>query len=184
MVFDNIFKSAIDGAGLFSVGTDRPGPEPGAGVDFEDVDAGAYDDTRTGLFSNAIHGASSRAKVVQEQSPQARVILGLLGSFIQTTQASASTQARYAGEASSVSTAASSGMQDARSKIPENEGLKRNEDLKDRPARSEYATPPKAPDTPKAPPAPAAAKAAAETPQTLGETSKTEATVKDSSGSP
>lgn len=182
-MFDNIFKSAIDGAGLFSVGTDRPGPEPGAGVDFEDADAGTYDDTRTSLFSNAIHGASSRAKVVQEQSPEARVVLGLLGSFIQTTQASADTQAQYAGKASSVSTAASNGMRDARSKIPENDGLERNEDLKERPTRSDYATPPQAPETPQAPPAPAAAKAAAETPRTLGETGKTEATAEGSSGS-
>lgn len=89
MVFGNIFNSAGRGAGLFSVTTDGAKPQPGAGVDFEDADDDTYDDTTTSLFTSDIHGANSRAKVVREQSPEARAILGFLGSFIQTTQASA-----------------------------------------------------------------------------------------------
>ncbi|MEU3350889.1 hypothetical protein [Streptomyces sp. NPDC037389] len=163
MVFENIFTSASKGAGLFSVTTDGTKPQPGAGVDFEDADDGTYDDTSTSLFSNSIHGASSRAKVVQEQSPEARAILGFLGSFIQTTQASAGAQAQFARDPGSVSTAAAAGMKESSATVKETDGLKKNEDLEDRPKKSDYAKAPKAPETPKVE-APKAPKATAEKP--------------------
>ncbi|MFJ2215249.1 hypothetical protein ACIQVO_30650 [Streptomyces sp. NPDC101062] len=150
MVFDNVFNFAGRGAGLFSVTTDGARPQPGAGVDFEDADDDTYDDTSTSLFNSAIHGASSRAKIVQEQSPEARAILGFLGSFIQTTQASAGAQAQYAQNPSSVSTAASAGMQESSATVTEHGGLQRNEDLEANPKKSDYTQPPKAPETPKA----------------------------------
>ncbi|MEU2542790.1 hypothetical protein [Streptomyces iakyrus] len=151
MVFDNIFNSAGKGAGLFSVTTDGRKPQPGAGVDFEDADEETYDDTSTSLFDNAIHGASSRAKIVQEQSPEARAILGFLGSFIQTTQASARAQAEYAKDPGSVSTAASDGMKKSSTTVTEHSGLQKDEELEDRPQKSDYAKAPKTPETPKAP---------------------------------
>ncbi|MEV5237945.1 hypothetical protein AB0K89_02240 [Streptomyces cinnamoneus] len=163
MVFKNIFDFAGKGAGLFSVTTDRTKPQPGAGVDFEDADDNTYDDTSTSLFSNAIHGASSRAKVVQEQSPEARVILGLLGSFIQTTQASADAQAQYAGNPSSVSDAASEGMTTSSATVRKQSGLEKDQDLGTKPKRSDYAKAPEAPEAPKAE-TPKAAKATAEKP--------------------
>lgn len=163
MVFDNVFGFASKGAGLFSVTTDGAKPQPGADVDFEDADDGTYDDTSTSLFNSAIHGASSRAKVVQEQSPEARAILGFLGSFIQTTQASAGAQAQYAQNPSSVSTAAAAGMQESSTTVTEHSGLRKNEDLEDNPKKSDYAKAPKAPETPKAEAA-KAPKATAETP--------------------
>ncbi|MFF5480004.1 hypothetical protein ACFY5C_22060 [Streptomyces sp. NPDC012935] len=150
MVFDNIFQSASKGAGLFSVTTDRAKPQPGADVDFEDAEDDTYDDTSTSLFNNAIHGASSRAKVVQEQSPEARAILGFLGSFVQTTQTSAGAQAQYAGNPSSVSTAAAAGMQESSATVTEHSGLQKNEDLESTPKKSDYAKAPKAPEAPKA----------------------------------
>jgi hypothetical protein len=112
MVFDNIFNAAGTGAGLFSVTTDSTKPQPGEDLDFEDCDESTYDDTSTSLFSNAIHGASSRAKIVQETSPEARAVLGFLGSLIQTTQTSAGAQAQYAQDPGSVTKAASAGMQE------------------------------------------------------------------------
>ncbi|MFI7104426.1 hypothetical protein ACIBK8_34440 [Streptomyces sp. NPDC050161] len=151
MVFDNIFGFAGKGAGLFSVTTDGTKPQPGAGVDFEDADDGTYDDTSTSLFNNAIHGATSRAKVVQEQSPEARAVLGFLGSFIQTTQESAGAQAQYAGNPSSVSTAASAGMQESSATVTEHSGLQKDEDLESKPKKSDFSKPPKAPETPEAP---------------------------------
>ncbi|MEU8925829.1 hypothetical protein AB0D10_33680 [Kitasatospora sp. NPDC048545] len=163
MVFDNIFDFASKGAGLFSVTTDSAKPQPGAGVDFEDADDDTYDDTSTSLFNNAIHGASSRAKVVQEQSPEARAILGFLGSFIQTTQASAGAQAQYARNPSSVSTAASAGMQESSATVTEHSGLQKDEDLENKPKKSDYTKTPKAPEAPKAE-APKAPKATAEDP--------------------
>lgn len=155
MVFDNIFGSAGKSAGLFSVTTDGTKPQPGAGVDFEDADDATYDDTSTSLFHNAIHGATSRAKIVQETSPEARAILGFLGSFIQTTQESAGTQARYAGDPSSVSTAASAGMQESSATVTEHSDLQKDEDLANKPKKSDFSKPPKAPETPKAPKPPA-----------------------------
>ncbi|MFI6038125.1 hypothetical protein ACIBBD_29065 [Streptomyces sp. NPDC051315] len=183
MVFHNIFGSAITGTGLFAVTTDSSKQQWGADVDFEDSVDGTYDDKSTSLFSNAIHGASSRAKVVQEQSPEARVILGFLGSFIQTTKDSAETQSTYASEAGSVFTSASEGMQDARSNIPKDDGLQKNSDLKEKPQRGDYAKAPKTPEAPQAAEAPAAPKATAETPQTLGETKKATTATGEPSGS-
>jgi hypothetical protein len=145
MVFDNIFGFAGQGAGLFSVTTDGVKPRPGAGVDFEDSDEGTYDDTTPSLFSSSIHGASSRAKVVQEQSPEARAVLGFLGSFIQATQASAGAQARYAGDPGSAAAAASAGMQESSTTVTQHSGLQKDADLDDRPSKSDFSKPPKAP---------------------------------------
>ncbi|MFE8936194.1 hypothetical protein ACFYNX_01680 [Streptomyces sp. NPDC007872] len=164
MVFDNIFNSAGKGAGLFSVTTDSTKPRPGEDVDFEDSDDDTYDDTNPSLFNSAIHGASSRAKIVQETSPEARAVLGFLGSFVQTTQASAGEQARYAQDPGSVTKAASDGMKEARATVEEDSGLKKDEDLEDRPKRSDFTKPPKTPDAPKAPEAPKAPQASAEKP--------------------
>ncbi|MFG2287415.1 hypothetical protein ACGFOU_15345 [Streptomyces sp. NPDC048595] len=151
MVFDNIFGFAGKGAGLFSVTTDAAKPQPGAGVDFEDSDDDTYDDMSTSLFNSAIHGANSRAKVVQEQSPEARAVLGFLGSFIETTQASAGAQAQYAQDPGSVSRAASAGMQESSTTVTEHSGLQKDEDLENRPKKSDFAKAPKTPETPKAP---------------------------------
>lgn len=151
MVFDNIFGFAGKSAGLFSVTTDSDKPQPGAGVDFEDADDDTYDDTSTSLFNSAIHGASDRAKVVQEQSPEARAVLGFLGSFIQSTQASAVAQAKYAGTPSSVSTAAADRMNASSPTVTEYSGLQKDEDLKNKQKRSDCA---KAPEAPKATDAP------------------------------
>ncbi|MFE3647350.1 hypothetical protein ACFXO2_05825 [Streptomyces sp. NPDC059152] len=163
MVFDNIFGFAGKGAGLFSVTTDGTKPQPGAGVDFEDADDDTYDDTSASLFNNSIHGASSRAKVVQETSPEARAILGFLGSFIQTTQASAGAQAQYAQNPGSVSTAASAGMRESSSTVTEHDGLQKDEDLANTPKKSDYTQPPKSPKAPEAqaPKAPSAPEAQA-----------------------
>ncbi|MFJ8733908.1 hypothetical protein [Streptomyces bauhiniae] len=150
MVFDNIFHSAGRGAGLFSVTTDGAKPQPGTGVDFEDADDDTYDDTSTSLFTSAIHGASSRAKVVREEAPEARAILGFLGSFIQTTQASAGTQGQYAANPGSVSQAAAAGMQESSTTVTEHSGLQKDEDLEDKPRKSDYTKAPKAPEAPKA----------------------------------
>ncbi len=146
MVFDNIFGFAGRGAGLFSVTTDGTKPQPGAGVDFEDADDDTYDDTSASLFTSSIHGANSRAKVVQEQSPEARAILGFLGSFIQTTQASAGAQAQYAQDPGSVSGAASAGTRESSATVTEHSGLRKDEDLENRPRKSDFS---KAPQVPK-----------------------------------
>ncbi|AWI28186.1 hypothetical protein [Streptomyces tirandamycinicus] len=151
MVFDNVFGFAGTSAGLFSVTTDGSKPQPGAGVDFEDADDDTYDDTSTSLFDSAIHGASSRAKVVQEQSPEARAVLGFLGSFIRTAQASADEQARYARDPGSVSQAAAGGMRESSTTVTEHSGLQKDADLENRPSRSDFTKPPKAPEPPKAP---------------------------------
>ncbi|MFF5157883.1 hypothetical protein ACFY3N_16790 [Streptomyces sp. NPDC000348] len=164
MVFDNIFDSAGKGAGLFSVTTDSTKPQPGEGVDFEDSDDDTYDDTSTSLFNNAIHGASSRAKIVRETSPEARAVLGFLGSFVQTTRATAGAQAQYAQDPGSVSRAASAGMQEASATVTEHSGLKKDEDLESRPKKSDYTQAPGTPETPKAPEAPKAPRATAEKP--------------------
>ncbi|MFD4278211.1 hypothetical protein R2B67_25710 [Streptomyces cyaneofuscatus] len=150
MVFDNIFGSAGRSAGLFSVTTNGTRPQPGAGVDFEDADDDTYDDTTASLFTNGIHGSTSRAKVVQEQSPEARIILGFLGSFVQATQESAGAQAQYAQDPGSVSSAAAAGMQEASGTVEQHSGLQKDEDLEDRPKKRDFAKPPKTPETPKA----------------------------------
>ncbi|MEU2458262.1 hypothetical protein ABZ604_11690 [Streptomyces sp. NPDC012473] len=162
MVFKNVFDSAGTGAGLFSVTTSGDKPQPGAGVDFEDADEDTYDDTTTSLFISGIHGASHRAKVVQEQAPEARAILGFLGSFIQTTQASAGTQAAYAQDPGSVSTAAAAGMEKSSETVTQHGDLQKDEGLQ-APKKSDF----KAPDAPASPTAeepPKAPKATAEKP--------------------
>ncbi|MEU3510720.1 hypothetical protein ABZ733_23045 [Streptomyces longwoodensis] len=164
MVFDNIFNSAGRGAGTFSVTTGSTKPRPGEGIDFEDSDDETYDDTNTSLFSTAIHGASSRAKIVQETCPEARAVLGFLGSFIQTTQTSAGAQAQYAQDPGSVTQAASAGMHDASATVTERGDLQKDEDLESKPKRSDYTKPPKTPQAPTAPEAPKAPKASAEKP--------------------
>ncbi|MFD0309637.1 hypothetical protein [Streptomyces sp. NPDC127119] len=164
MVFHNIFDSASQGAGLFSVITGGDRPQPGAGVDFEDSTDDTYDDTSTSLFTSAIHGASSRAKVVREQSPEARVVLGFLGSFVRATQASAGAQAEYARDPGSVSTAAADGMRESSATVTEHSGLQKDEDLESRPKKSDFTKPPKPPEAPKAAEPPKAPKATAEKP--------------------
>ncbi|MFF1359994.1 hypothetical protein [Streptomyces sp. NPDC058297] len=141
MVFDNIFRFAGQGAGLFAVTTDRDKPQPGAGVDFEDADDDTYDDTTTSLYTSAIHGASSRAKTVREQSPEARVVLGFLGSFIHNTQASADAQAQYAQKPSSVATAAAAGMEKSSETVTKHSDLKKPEGLNDMPTKDECMQP-------------------------------------------
>ncbi|NEA43616.1 hypothetical protein [Streptomyces sp. SID11385] len=150
MVFDNVFGSAGQSAGLFSVRTDDAKPEPGEGIDFEDSDESTYDDRSTSLFSNTIHGATSRAKIVREDAPEARALLGLLGAFIQSTQASAGEQARYAADPGSVSAAASAGMREASGTVSERDDLQKDADLENRPSKDDFTKPPKAPDAPKA----------------------------------
>ncbi|MGW5774084.1 hypothetical protein ACWEVY_33655 [Streptomyces longwoodensis] len=164
MVFDNIFSTAGKGAGLFSVTTDSTKPQPGEGVDFEDSVDDTYDDTSTSLFHNAIHGASSRSKVVQETSPEARAVLGFLGSLIQTTQTSAGAQSQYAQDPGSVTKAASAGMREASATVQEHGDLQKDDDLASRPKKDDFTKPPRTPDAPKAPEAPKAPKASAEKP--------------------
>ncbi|MFE9455540.1 hypothetical protein [Streptomyces californicus] len=162
MVFKNIFDSAGTGAGLFSVTTDRDKPQPGADVDFEDADDSTYDDTTTSLFTSAIHGASHRAKTIQEQAPEARAILGFLGSFIQTTQDSASTQAAYAQDPASVSTAAAAGMDKSSETVKQHGDLQKDEDLQ-APKKDDFKAP-AAPASPQAEQPPKAPKATADKP--------------------
>ncbi|GAA2531096.1 MULTISPECIES: hypothetical protein [Streptomyces] len=162
MVFKNIFDSAGTGAGLFSVTTDRDKPHPGAGVDFEDADDNTYDDTTTSLFTSGTHGASHRAKIVQEQAPEARAILGFLASFIQTAQASADTQAAYAQDPASVSTAAAAGMDKSSETVKQRGDLRKDEGLQ-APKRDDFKAP-DAPASPKAQQPPQAPRATAEKP--------------------
>ncbi|MBL1083543.1 hypothetical protein JK359_16440 [Streptomyces actinomycinicus] len=167
MVFNNIFGSAGRSAGLFSVTTNGTKPQPGADVDFEDAGDSTYDDTSTSLFDSAIHGASSRAKIVQETSPEARAILGFLGSFIQTTQASADTQAQYSQDPGSVSAAAAAGMRESSTTVTQHSGLQKDEDLENRPKKSDFTKPPKTPGTPQATKPTAEEPEAPKTPKTL-----------------
>jgi hypothetical protein len=178
MVFDNIFNFANKGTGNFSV--DGPGTKPKPGVDdFEDADEDAYEDTyyedtHGSLFSSGIHGASSKAKVLQQQSPEARNILRFIGDFIGTTQRAADQQREHAKKPESVSEMASAGMEKSSETMKKNNGdlqLQKDDDLKDRPKKSAFTTPtaPKAtaeaaPTPPKATaePAPAPPKATAE----------------------
>ncbi|MFF7365269.1 hypothetical protein [Streptomyces sp. NPDC008125] len=162
MVFNNVFDSARTGAGLFAVTTDRDKPRPGAGIDFEDADDDTYDDTTTSLFTSGIHGASHRAKTVQEQAPEARVILGFLASFIQNTQASAGAQAAYAQDPGSVSTAAAAGMDKSSETVTQRGDLQKDEGLQ-APKKSDFKTP-DAPASPTAEEPPKAPKATAEKP--------------------
>ncbi|RKT54563.1 hypothetical protein [Saccharothrix australiensis] len=145
MVFGNIFDFANKGAEIFSVTRDGARPRPGDGVDFEDADDDTYDDTHGSLFSNGIHGASARSKVVQEHSPEARAVLGFLGAFIQNARTTAGEQSRYAQDPASVSKAASAGMQESSSTVTEHSGLQKDEDLEDRPRKSDFAGAPEAP---------------------------------------
>ncbi|MEU5996782.1 hypothetical protein ABZ837_03010 [Streptomyces sp. NPDC047197] len=161
MVFDNIFRFAGQGAGLFSVTPGQDRPQPGAGIDFEDSDDATYDDTTTSLYTHGIHGATDRAKTVREQSPEARVILGFLGAFIHNTQASADAQAQYAAQPGSVSTAAAAGMQESSATVTGHSDLKKPADLNDMPKKSECMQPkPTVPEAKK----PEAPKASAEEP--------------------
>ncbi|MFD0431921.1 hypothetical protein ACFQ60_46315 [Streptomyces zhihengii] len=79
---------------------------------------------------------------MQEQSPEARAVLGFLGSFIQATQASAGAQARYAQDPGAVSGAASAGMREASATVKEHADLQKDEDLETRPKKSDYGKPP------------------------------------------
>ncbi|MBW4722366.1 hypothetical protein [Saccharothrix obliqua] len=145
MVFENIFNFANKGAAIFSVTRDGTKPRPGEGVDFEDADDDTYDDTHGSLFSSAIHGASARSKVVQEQSPEARAILGFLGTFIQTAQTTADEQSRYAQDPASVSEPASAGMRQSSTTVTEDSALQKDEDLENPPKKSDFTSAPKAP---------------------------------------
>jgi hypothetical protein len=145
MVFDNIFNFANQGAKIFSVAPpETTEPQP-PNLDFEDADENTYyDDTSKSLFSSGIHGASSRAKVVQEQSPEARNILRFIGTFIETTQRSASEQRNYANDPKSTSEMASKGMGESSETVKKNDDLKKDDDnLK--PAQKSDFTEPTAP---------------------------------------
>ncbi|MBM7169322.1 hypothetical protein JQK87_13020 [Streptomyces sp. G44] len=181
MVFDNIFGFAKNSAGLFSVKPGNAESQPAANVDFEDVTEDAYDDKSTDLFINGIHGASSRAKVVREQAPEARVIMGILGSFIQTTKDSVQTQ-KDSPHAGTVSGTASDGMAKAKETVKEEDGLQKHGGLQSNPDRAAYAKTPEAPKTPQAAEPPKPPPVTAETPQKLGETKKTETTAEEPSG--
>jgi hypothetical protein len=153
MVFDNIFNFANKGTGNFSV--DGPGTKPKPSVDdFEDANENAYEDTyednHGSLFSSGIHGASFKAKVLQEQSPEARNILRFIGDFIGTTQSAADQQREHAQKPESVSEMtkmASAGMEKSSETMKKNNGdLQKDNDLKEHPKKRDY----KAPTAPKA----------------------------------
>jgi len=152
MVFDNIFNFANQGAKIFSVAPpETTEPQP-PNLDFEDADENTYyDDISKSLFSSGIHGASSRAKVVQEQSPEARNILSFIGALIGTTQGAADKQRDYANKPESTSTMASEGMEKSSETVKKNDDLKKDADLKP-PKKSDFTEPaaPKAADAPKA----------------------------------
>jgi hypothetical protein len=169
MVFNSIFGFAGQSAGFFSVTHgDRTQPTADPDFDFdsdfdEDVTDTTYDDKSTSLSADAIHGASSRAKVVQEQSPEARLIMGFLGSFVQKTQEAAGPTG-YTQDLGSVSTAASKGMEQSNAEMAKNPDLKKNEDLKNKPDKDKYTGMPKTPAKPEAPEAGKAPKATADKP--------------------
>jgi hypothetical protein len=154
MVFDNIFNFANEGTRNFSV--DGPGTKPKPSVDdFEDAHEDTYEDTyykdthgdtHGSLFSSGIHGASSKAKVLQEQSPEARNILRFIGDFIGTTQSTADRQREHAKKPESVSEMASKGMEKSSETVKNNGDLQKDDDLKEHPKKSAY----KAPTAPKA----------------------------------
>ncbi|KOG48713.1 hypothetical protein [Streptomyces decoyicus] len=169
MVFNSIFDFAGKSAGFFSVTHgDRTQPTADPDFDFdsdfeEDVTDTTYDDKSTSLSADAIHGASSRAKVVQEQSPEARLIMGFLGAFVQKTQEAAGPTG-YTQDLGSVSTAASEGMEQSNAKMANNPDLKKNEDLQNKPDKGKYTGMPKTPAKPAAPEAGKAPKATADKP--------------------
>jgi hypothetical protein len=164
MVFNSIFGFAGQSAEFFSVTHgDRTQPTADAVFDFEDATDTTYDDKSTCLSADAIHGASSRAKVVQEQSPEARLIMGLLGSFVQKTQEAAGPTG-YTQDVGSVSTAASEGMEQSNAKMANNPDLQKNEDLKNKPDKGKYTGMPETPAKPEAPAAGKAPKATADKP--------------------
>ncbi|MFF9497939.1 hypothetical protein [Streptomyces flaveolus] len=163
MVFNKIFDFAGHSAGLFSV-THGARAQPGADPDqFEEATEGAFDDKSTSLSADAIHGATSRAKTVQEQSPEARIIMGFLSSFIQQTQTAAGPHG-YAQDLGSVSAAASEGMTHSKATIEDDPGLKKNEDLQSKPDKGKYSGMPTTPAKPEAPAAGDAPKATAAKP--------------------
>jgi hypothetical protein len=164
MVFHSIFDFADQSAGFFSVTHgDRTQPTADPDFDFEDATDTTYDDRSRSLSADAIHGASSRAKVVQEQSPEARLIMGFLGSFVQKTQEAAGPTG-YTQDLGSVSTAASEGMEQSNAKMANNPDLKKNEDLQNKPDKGKYAGMPETPAKPAAPEAGKAPKATADKP--------------------
>jgi hypothetical protein len=158
MVFDNIFNFANKGTGIFSV--DGPGTKPKPSVDdFEDANEDTYEDTyednHGSLFSSGIHGASSKAKVLQEQSPEARNILRFIGDFIGTTQRTADRQREHAKKPESVSEMASAGMKKSSKTMEEdNTDLQKDNDLKEHPKKSAFTTPTAPKATAEAAPAP------------------------------
>jgi hypothetical protein len=144
MVFDNIFSFANEE--IFKVASpEATKSQPGEGVDFEDADEATYEDTHESLFSSGIHGASSRAKVVQEQSPEARNILGFLGAFMGAAQEAATKQHQYVQDPGSVSKAASAGMEESSKTVKEHGDLQKDDDLKNRPKKSDFTAVPTAP---------------------------------------
>jgi hypothetical protein len=163
MVFDNIFNFANKGTGIFSV--DGPGTKPKPSVDdFEDAAEDTYEDTyednHGSLFSSGIHGASSKAKVLQEQSPEARNILRFIGDFIGTTQRIADQQREHAQKPESVSEMASAGMKKSSETVKKSSDLQKDDDL-DRPKKSDFTTPTAPKATAEAAPAPPKATAEA-----------------------
>lgn len=148
MVFDNIFNFTNEGIGIFAVDRTGTKTKPGEDIDFEDANENTYEDTQEdykSIFSNGIHGASSRAKVVQEQSPEARNILRFIGAFIETSQGAASAQREYAQDPESVSKTASAGMEKSSETVKSDSDLQKDKDLKTRPKKSDFTEPPTAP---------------------------------------
>ena len=126
MVFDNIFNSASKGAKIFSV--DGEGARSG-------------EDTDNNLSSSKIHGASFEAKIVREESPEARNVLGFISALINTTQQAASEQKTYANDPGSTSNMASSIMDKSYETVKNNCDLQKDpDDLKD-----PYGNPPPPP---------------------------------------
>jgi hypothetical protein len=163
MVFNKIFDFADQSAGLFSM-TSGARVQPGTDPDtFEEAAAGAFDDKSTSLSADAIHGATDRAKTVQEQSPEARVIMGFLGSFLRKTRTAAGTSG-FAQDLGSVSTTAAEGMTQSKTTITNEPGLEKNEDLKSKPNKDKYGNMPTTPAKPEAPAAGKAPKATADKP--------------------
>ncbi|MFI9011565.1 hypothetical protein ACIGNX_30450 [Actinosynnema sp. NPDC053489] len=146
MVFDNVFGFADRGAGLFSVNRDDARPRAGEGVDFEDADDDTYDDVHPSLFTSGIHGGSARARVVSEQSPEARAVLGFLGAFLDTARTASDAQSRYAADPGSVSQAASAGMRESSTTVTGHGDLQKDSDLASRPGKDDFASAPEAPE--------------------------------------
>lgn len=71
----------------------------GKGVKIFSVDEEAH----AGLSSNEIHGASPEAKIIREESPEARNALGFIGALIDTTQRAGREQETYANDPGSTS---------------------------------------------------------------------------------